>query len=182
MRHPATQSRSLARRIRPHVAAAALALLAALGPAKATVLADPGDSLALTGALRTGSFLDVYHFSLSRTLGLNDSSTYSSFSGFSTISAFSAVLYTASGNVALISGTDGAPGPRQTANTFYLPALSAGAYRLEISGVGGGVRGGSYAGTLTAVAAIPEASTWAMMSAGLALVGMVAWRRRPQGA
>ncbi|MBL8376645.1 MAG: FxDxF family PEP-CTERM protein [Burkholderiales bacterium] len=165
--------------IRPQVAAVGLAFLAMFAPAKATVLADPGDTIALAGALRTGSFLDVYNFSLSRALGLNDSSTYSSFSGLSTVSGFSARLYTASGSVVLISGSDGVPGPRQTANTFYLPALSAGAYRLEISGVGGGVRGGSYAGTLTAVAAIPEASTWAMMSAGLALVGMVAWRRRP---
>lgn len=161
------------------LAAVGLVLAAALAPARATVLANPGDSLALTGALRTGSFLDIYNFSLGRTLGLNDSSTYSSFSGFSTISGFSAHLYSASGNVVLISGVDGTPGPRQTANTFYLPALSAGAYRLEISGVGGGLRGGSYAGTLTAVAAIPEASTWAMMSSGLALLGVVAWRRRP---
>ncbi|MFN0163171.1 MAG: FxDxF family PEP-CTERM protein [Burkholderiales bacterium] len=170
---------SVPSRIWRHVAAIGLAFATAFAPAQATVLANPGDSLALTGALRTGSFLDIYNFSLGRTLGLNDSSTYTSFSGFSTVSGFSARLYTATGNVVLISGADGAPGPRQTANTFYLPTLSAGAYRLEISGLGGGLRGGSYAGTLTAVAAIPEASTWAMMSSGLALLGVVAWRRRP---
>jgi hypothetical protein len=152
------------------------ALLA--GPAHAVVLANPGEAITLSGPLRSGSFLDVYTFSLSGPLGLNDSSTYTSFTGFSTVTGYSARLFTATGVAPLIAGTDGPPGPRQTANTFYAPVLAAGDYRLEIAGIGGGLRGGSYAGTLTALAPVPEARTWTMLIAGLSLLGTLAWRRR----
>jgi len=53
--------------------------------------------------------------------------------------------------------------------------LNAGNYYLDISGIGGGTSG--YGGDL-AVAAVPEASTWAMMLAGFAGVGFMAYRRR----
>lgn len=57
-------------------------------------------------------------------------------------------------------------------------ALGApGFYQFVVTGVTAGTSGGTYLGTLSA-APIPEAKTYAMMLAGLGLVGFVVLRRR----
>jgi hypothetical protein len=53
--------------------------------------------------------------------------------------------------------------------------LDAGNYYLDISGTGGGTSG--YGGNL-AVAAVPEASTWAMMLFGFIGIGCMAYRKK----
>ena len=66
-----------------------------------------------------------------------------------------------------------------TGTNYSIPVtlLTGGSYKLNIAGSVSGLSGGFYAGGLN-VAAVPEASTTAMMLGGLALVGFVALRRR----
>jgi len=61
--------------------------------------------------------------------------------------------------------------------TINASNLAAGAYTLAVGGSVAGHAGGSFGGNLS-VAAVPEASTLAMMLGGLALVGFAAYRRR----
>jgi opacity protein-like surface antigen len=55
--------------------------------------------------------------------------------------------------------------------------LLAGLYTLSVAGTVLGSEGGSFAGNIS-VAAVPEASTTAMMLGGLGVVGLMAARRR----
>ncbi len=142
----------------------------------ATTLNSAGAGISLSGTGKQGSFLDVYFFSLGQTLGLSESVNYSNRVGIGMVSNFSASLFTATGWTPLFSGTDSAPGTNLTNNQFYVASLGAGAYRLEIGGIGSGFLGGGYTGSLTAVPApapllaVPEPESWAMMFAGLALM------------
>ncbi|EJN05799.1 FxDxF family PEP-CTERM protein, partial [Herbaspirillum sp. YR522] len=58
--------------------------------------------------------------------------------------------------------------------------LALGTYTLSVAGSILGSAGGSFAGNIS-IAAVPEASTTAMMLGGLALVGFGAMRRRRNG-
>lgn len=150
--------------------------IATVPAAQATTLDNPGASISLAGSAKQDSFLDIYFFSLSQTLGLSESVSYNNRVGIGMISSFSASLFTATGSISLLSGIDGTPGSNITNNQFYTASLAAGAYRLEISGIGSGLLGGGYSGSLTAVPvpapllAVPEPESWAMMFAGLALM------------
>lgn len=63
--------------------------------------------------------------------------------------------------------------------TNSIGTLSAGQYHLDISGVfGRNAMGGQYSVALNAVPAVPEPQTYALMLAGLGVVGFVARRRR----
>jgi hypothetical protein len=75
--------------------------------------------------------------------------------------------------------TSGTTAPNFVSALDFL-ALDAGTYAIEISGVVSGLLAGqtaSYAGNLQ-VAAVPEPSEWALMLAGLAVVGGIAKRRQ----
>lgn len=65
-----------------------------------------------------------------------------------------------------------------TGYTFNLPA--AGNYHIDITGVATGINGGTYGVALTA-APVPEPETYAMLLAGLGVMGAIA-RRRKQAA
>jgi hypothetical protein len=60
--------------------------------------------------------------------------------------------------------------------TLNTPTLSAGAYTLTLTGTNSAAIG-TYSGTI-AVSAVPEAETYALMFAGLAVVGFLLLRRR----
>lgn len=53
--------------------------------------------------------------------------------------------------------------------------LAPGSYSASVFGLTSGVSGGAYS---LAIAAVPEAEAWAMMLAGLGVVGLVMFRRR----
>lgn len=59
--------------------------------------------------------------------------------------------------------------------TSYSGVLATGSYSANVFGLTSGVSGGAYS---FAIAAVPEAETWAMMLAGLGMVGVVMFRRR----
>jgi hypothetical protein len=84
--------------------------------------------------------------------------------------------FTLAGNGKTWSGTKSVVGNTQY---FTLTAanLTSGSYTLGVTGAVTGSAGGSFGGNLS-VAAVPEASTVAMMLGGLAIVGVAALRRR----
>lgn len=57
-------------------------------------------------------------------------------------------------------------------------AFTPGTYYFEVTGTGAGTSGGRFAYTASAVSAVPEPETYALLLAGLGLVGFVASRRR----
>jgi PEP-CTERM motif len=63
--------------------------------------------------------------------------------------------------------------------TLSAPSLAAGSYTFEVRGKVSGLAGGSYAGVMN-LAPVPEASSTALLFAGLGVFGVVAVRRRGQ--
>ncbi|MBP0598818.1 PEP-CTERM sorting domain-containing protein [Herbaspirillum sp. LeCh32-8] len=118
------------------------------------------------------SFLESYTFNYSNLFDLSSGVISTSLRSNSQLELTS---FTLSGNGNTYYGVKTSTGGFQT-YTLDVANLAAGNYTLT---VGGNVLGssGSFAGTLN-VAAVPEASTTAMMLGGLALVGFAAVRRR----
>lgn len=91
-------------------------------------------------------------------------------------SALDITGFTLSGNGQAWSGTKSVVGGTQYF-TLRASNIAAGDYTLAVNGTVTGSAGGSFGGNIS-VAAVPEASTGAMMLGGLALVGLAALRRR----
>lgn len=94
-------------------------------------------------------------------------------------------VYSATTGLVVIGGnrtlpTTGAP---REEDAWFLPSstsLGAGSYYLQVTGVVLGAAGGNYSNTFEltpAVTAVPEAETYAMLLAGLGLVGFVGRRK-----
>jgi hypothetical protein len=66
---------------------------------------------------------------------------------------------------------------------LHVNSLGAGSYFIEVDGKIAGTGGGSYGSDLTvSIAAVPEPETYGMMAAGLALLGVVARRKKAKKA
>ena len=126
-----------------------------------------------------GSFLDQIQFSVATpfTVTLHDNGT-----DFSLISSVSATLYNnpAGGPLYSTVGTS-------FQNLVPSSPLAAGSYELRITGTSHPLNfmDGGYSGYMTlapTTAPIPEPETYAMMLAGLGLMGFVARRRKRQAA
>ncbi|MES1980881.1 MAG: FxDxF family PEP-CTERM protein [Pseudomonadota bacterium] len=118
----------------------------------------------------TGSFSDVYNFTVPSLSGVGAAVTNLSHGSLWNIQDLSLTLKNSS-NVVLATGTfsDGSYSLSQT--------LAQGGYSFTVAGIGSGSFGGKYA--INAIAApVPEPSAWAMMLGGLGLVGFMAYRRR----
>lgn len=123
------------------------------------------------------TFLDHFTFSLSPPSNFNSFAATLDLGTVSQISGISASLFTGGGAL-VASGI-----PFGSALSIVpTTSIASGAYDLRVSGTVTGTLGGSFAGTLNAspTAPIPEPETYAMMLAGLGLMGFVA-RRRKQG-
>lgn len=84
------------------------------------------------------------------------------------IGSFTAALYNATTNTVIGSWNVGS-------GLFLEDDLAGGNYYLKLTGVGNGKNGGMY--TVTA-AAVPEPGEWAMMLAGIGMMGAMVRRRR----
>ena len=118
------------------------------------------------------TFLDHFTFSLSPPSYVNSFAATLDLGTVSQISGIFASLYTGAGVLV-------APGVTFGSALSIVPttAIAAGMYDLRVSGTVTGSLGGSFAGTMNA-APIPEPEVYAMMLAGLGLIGFVARRRK----
>ena len=165
-------------------AAAVAAGLLATGVATATTTslgaAVVGIPLSFGGYSPTGSFNDIFTF----TLPSNGGSGYS-VTEFMPLGEFRTLLATLS----LISNPDGIPfnSDDTVLDTSVMPggnslaltwtASSSGSYYLAVGGLSRGSKGGIYNGAIS-VTAVPEPETYVMMLAGLSALGFLALRRR----
>ena len=120
-----------------------------------------------------GSFADTFDFTIpSGSLGSSANPLYSTIFGVKTndIVGLSYALYGGA------STSDGAfYGVFSGNNTTYDIDLTGGAYHIYVTGRADGTKGGSYA--LNLVSGVPEAEAYAMLIAGLGLIGFVVRRR-----
>lgn len=123
-----------------------------------------------------GSFVDTYVFDLSEaSQSVGTTVTFSLSLGNSSLALSNMTLTLMDGAMTVLgSDTQAASG-----NTLYIDTLLGvgTGYSFVVAGDVTGSLGGSYAGLVAAVP-VPEAETYAMMLAGLGLVGLMARRRR----
>ncbi|ALU90294.1 FxDxF family PEP-CTERM protein [Herbaspirillum rubrisubalbicans] len=123
------------------------------------------------------SFLEKFTFTVS-SVGSSVSSALVSIA-LGNISSVSISSFTLSGNGHTYTGIQQSSGDLQTFS-LSTNGLNPGLYTLSVAGSVLGSKGGSFAGNIS-VAAVPEASTTAMMLGGLGLIGFAAYRRRKSG-
>lgn len=159
---------------------AALTLLLGLAAASsAQAITYSAGTLSTTPYINTatvvGAFSDTYNFTVAALPNVAGASVAANLDLGSLslhISGLTLGLYTA-GNTML--GSDTVTGPTDIQVNLN-NTLAAGNYYFKVTGIGDGVATNSGVYTFTA-AAVPEAETYAMMLAGLGLVGFMARRR-----
>lgn len=129
----------------------------------------PAGYSTFSNILTPGTFADTINFSLSRTSDTDYGAGPLNFS-------IGKVEYLNISNLAL-SLLDSSNNVLGSGLSFSVASLAAGNYHLQVTGNADGVTGGLYAGGVN-VTPVPEADTFAMMLAGLSLMGFVARRRR----
>jgi len=129
------------------------------------------------------SFLDHYTFTLGGTgLAVGTAITITidlaSTLGHFELDPFNAGLFTGAGDlVGMASAVDN--GSQRTLTGVFLP-LAAGDYDFRVGGLVAGADGGSYGGTLQVTTPVPEPEIYAMMAAGLGIMGWIGRRRKQQ--
>lgn len=134
------------------------------------------------------SFTDEFTFSVNASAAVGSSATSvqlkafpASYSGvhLSSMELFYHGTGSPLATAAITSGSCGTGCSFQVASLSYMPLLAGGSdwYSIKVGGDTLGFTSGSYGGTVE-VSAVPEPHEWAMMLAGLGLVGALAARRR----
>lgn len=151
--------------------------------------ATVGVPLAFGGYAAPGSFLDNFLFSLPANSGTGYTvSNFTFLPGqFNTVFSGMSLISSADGVIGGIGGDDFliasamAPGAGAGSLDLRIDApLAAGNYYLSVYGITNGTQGGIYNGAIsvTAVAApVPEPESYAMLLAGLGVMGTIAMRR-----
>ena len=143
-------------------------------------------SIGNTFASTVGAFNDNYLFSipaastdsitstisLGSIFGINSLQT-ALYSGASIVSGLPSGTLMATSNLLTFNGT----GWTSSSAIINPIMLTAGSYILHVAGNVSGTSGGSYSGILN-IASVPEADEWALMLAGLGLIGFIANRRK----
>jgi len=128
--------------------------------------------ISISNTVPMGIFQDVYSFtladpgSLSGNIGAVNVGVYN-------IAGLTVTLQDSS---FAVIGSDNTP-----LDGFSFGSLAAGNYALNVLGFATGSQGGLYAGGMIAqTAPVPEPETYALLLAGLGVVGFMASRRKPQ--
>ena len=158
-----------------------LAILASLTVASVSSAWAVGGPLTFVGNTASfstsvsGTFTDVWTFNVAAPgASAAVSATNISFNGAGGITGFA-------GSLAMVALTPtSVPSPPVVVNVLsgFTGTLAPGAYTLNISGNAGA--GASYGGNVV-LTPIPEPETYALMLAGLGVVGFMAARRRSRG-
>lgn len=165
-----------------HAPALGLAAVAAILVSNAALAGDihigTDPTRFVTGTAVSGSFYDTYSFSLTGLSSAVASSVSIELSSIFDIS--NGVLSLWSGSVSdgvadtLLSST----GFDTTSTSLSVSELIAGNYYWSVSGDASGSAGGSYL-FASSTAPVPEPSSYAMMLAGLGMLGIAVSRRLP---
>ena len=158
---------------------AILATLTAISISNAWAVGGPlvfvGNSASFSSSVN-GAFTDFWTFSVvAPGASAAASATNIAFNGAGGITSFAGLLST----VNLTSSATVNPPVVVNVLSGFTGTLAPGAYNLRISGTAG-TGGASYGGNLV-LTPIPEPETYALLLAGLGVVGFVAARRRNRG-
>ncbi len=152
-------------------ATAAVAAVVMASSASATVvdpISLPGipsfDSFSGTVSGNTGTFTDVFNFTLAGPFSAAANLTSISLNGFGNITFTSVTLDGIALNIV--------NGVTSSADITGV-VLTGSSHNLTVSGTGNG----SYGGSIVVTSAVPEPATWAMMILGIAAVGSTMRRR-----
>ncbi len=165
------------------VAAAVVLVGASLSASANTTSTLVLDDIGLTtfyGGSTRGPFTDIIEFVLPDTSASTFSLVSTPFfdylkstlTGFALFSNQDGSLYNADDTL-LVSGSIN----KGSSASFSYAALTAGSYYLQISGIANGTLGGAYSGSIS-VTPVPEPETFAMLLAGLGVMGAIARRRK----
>ena len=130
------------------------------------------------------TFGDIFSFELSALAG---STSYGvidfplPFVGLSTSLSYAALYGNPDGSAGF-NGDEGLPLAKEFSDLsneihFSYAPTAAGKYFLIVSGVTTGTNGGAYSGSILATAPVPEPESYAMLLAGLGVMGAIAVRR-----
>lgn len=126
--------------------------------------------ISISNIVPMGIFQDVYSFTLANPGDLSGNVLAINFAGYNILG----LTVTLQDSSFAVIGSDASP---DTGFTFS--NLAAGNYALNLLGFANGSTGGFYAGGMIATT-VPEPESYALMLAGLGIVGFVAARRRAQ--
>ena len=126
--------------------------------------------IAIDNIVPMGIFQDVYSFTLANPGTLSGNAAAINAGNYN-ILGLTVTLQDAS---YAVIGSDSTP-----ATGFTFTGLAAGTYALNVLGYATGANGGSYAGEFIAQT-VPEPGTYALLLAGLGVVGFMASRRKPR--
>lgn len=130
------------------------------------------------GVIKGKTFSETFNFVVSQNFDVSSAVISIALSNISALDITKFALTGANGTNIL--GTKTTVGSTQFFN-LSASSLAAGSYTLTVLGKITGSTGGSFGGNIS-ISAVPEATTTAMMLAGLAIVGFGAYRRRRQDA
>jgi hypothetical protein len=116
-------------------------------------------------------FTDYINFDLASAASLKDGFVFApKIGGLTKVKDFSLTLQSLESSTWIDLATLGTGPGTFKGLTYSFANLLPGSYRLVLDGIGSGHFGGGYIGGLSVAAAVPEASTWAMLMVGFGLV------------